>query len=225
MAQDTDKTPPRLSRIILKVAPLTRLDVDATLQGGLEYYGRPTTSVQAEFGYGTPAMQIGGIGPIPWTANTYVAGKQVWRLRVEGRTYIRIPGIHLRGQLPNGGTYVAVEGLYKRVDVAELDTVRSETEHRFVRAPVSRQVVAVHGKVGLQTRLSPKTHSFLGRFLVDLYVGVGVRYIRVIENGPETAMLFQNRALYDRFQNSLYQPGQAYWRPGLTLGFKVGFAL
>ena len=207
---------------MIKFAPLSLLDPDATVLGAVEVWLKPRQSIQAEFGYGADKLRHGGLGPSPWTPNNNLNGKEVWRARFETRYYTS----HF-AKYPYGGTYVAIEGLYKQVNVADLDTLLAgETiDPVFVHAPVTRYVVALHSKVGTQIMLSYNPGSFWSRLFVDLYAGLGVRHINVVSISPETASLFQDKAVYERFGYSAYRPGDAYWTLSISAGLKIGVSL
>lgn len=219
--------------VILKLAPLSRLDPDATYQGAIECSTGPKTSVQLELGYGGPELQVGGSGPSPFSSNHYVEGKEVWRVRAERRFYRQRVGqisVHTRnGRAPVvclSGTYFAFEGLYKQINVARLDTILSRGAIRsFVEAPVVRSAYAVHGKLGIQEPLSGKATSFFSRIVLDVYGGIGIRYERVDPLNDTTRQLFSSQRINDRFTSYTYKIGETSWGPSLSIGFKIGVSL
>lgn len=221
-AQDTAAHGHHPARINLKFAPLALLDPDATVQGAVEVWVKQRQSVQGEFGYGSDQLRRFGFGPSPWTPNKSIAGKEVWRVRLEGRYYTSYFAKH-----PQSGTYIAIEGLYKQVNVTSLDTLLGgETiAPVFVYAPVTRHVFALHSKVGTQVLFSYNPDSVWSRFFIDFYAGLGIRHISVVGKSPETALLFQNPAIYERFGYSEYRPGDALWRLSISLGLKIGVSL
>lgn len=212
----------RQPHVILKVAPLSWMDPDATVQGAVEVRMKPRLSIQAEFGYGADRLRRGGFGPSPWTPNTNLAGKEVWRARLEGRYYTSYSD-----KYPSSGTYVAVEILCKQINVTNLDTLLGgETiDPVFVYAPVTRSVYGLHTKIGTQVLLSYNPYSFWSRWVVDFYVGPGIRYANVVGRSAETDVLFSNPVLYERFRYSAYRPGDARWQFGASVGLKIGVSL
>lgn len=207
----------RPSRVILKFSPLSLLDPDGTVQGAVEVWLKQRQSIQAEFGYGSDRMW-------PWTFNDRLGRKEVWRARLEGRYYTSLFGKH-----PHSGTYVAIEGLYKQVNVAYLDTIianrNSTFDPVFVHAPVTRYVFGLHSKVGTQRLLSYNPSSIWSHVIIDVYAGPGIRHINVVGRSAETALLFQNKRVYERFQYSEYRPGDAFWRLSISAGLKIGVSL
>ena len=75
----------RLPHSIIKIAPFTRLEPDALVQASYERIINQQLSFQAEAGYGWQTIQFGGFGPTPYTPNARLEGKQVGRIRLEGR--------------------------------------------------------------------------------------------------------------------------------------------
>lgn len=221
-AQSTPVSDKRPSRVILKFAPLSLLDPDATVQGAVEVWIKQRYSIQAEFGYGPDGLRFGGMGPSPWTPNNNLNGKEVWRTRLEGRYYPSPFGKNSRS-----GPYIAVEGVYKQVNVAHLDTLLAgETiDPIFVYSPVTRHVFALHGKIGTQFLLGYYSKAILSRLIVDVYAGPGIRYISVSSNGAETTRLFEDKAVYERFAYSEYRPGDSSWRLSISVGLKIGVSL
>jgi hypothetical protein len=212
----------RLPHVNLKVTPLSFIDPDATVQGAVETRLTHRHSIQAEFGYGGDKMRRFGFGPSPWTPNRSVTGKEVWRARLEGRYYITHSSIHLSKRM-----YVAIEGLFKQVNVAYLGTLQAgETiDPVFVYAPVTRHVYGIHNKVGSIYYLGNSPGSIWSHLFIDIYGGFGIRYINVVSKSSETDLLFENKIIYERFDYSAYRPGDTFWRLSISLGLKIGVSL
>jgi len=222
VAQDSTIALRRTARVILKFAPLSLPDPDATVQGAVEAWLKRRHSIQAEFGYGPDRLRLGGFGPSPWTPNNSLNGKEVWRTRLEGRYYPSPFGKNSRS-----GPYIAVEGVYKRVNVAQLDTLLAgeTTDPMFVYSPVTRHVFALHGKIGTQFLLGYYSKAILSRLVVDVYAGPGIRHISVSSKSTETIQLFEDKAIYERFAYSEYRPGDSSWRLSISVGLKIGVSL
>lgn len=212
----------RQSHVLIKLAPLSLLDPDRTVQGAVEYWVKRRRSIQMEAGYGTFAGPAGGFGPSPWAANRIIRQKEVWRGRLEGRYYTSY-----FAKYPGSGTYVAVEGLYKQVNVAYLDTLMGDwsVPPAFVYAPVTRYEYALHSKIGTQVLLNYDASSTGSRVVIDFYVGPGIRYVNVVGRSAETAVLFNNPTIYERFGYSTYRPGDASWQLSISAGLKIGVSL
>jgi hypothetical protein len=80
-------------KLILKLAPLSLIDITPTVQAGIEYLFTSHFGLQQEVGYGN---------------FSYWESKQVFRLRTEARYYLSPQN--------NPGFYLALEGFYKYLD-------------------------------------------------------------------------------------------------------------
>jgi len=228
--QDSTVALRRTPRAIIKFAPLSLLDQDATVQAGLEYRTGVRTSVQGEFGYGRKGLSV-----FESDLRSYLKA-EVWRGRAEVRFYNnryrtnRRQNIGIRSDFPLGN-YWAIEGLYKRINVLKQDNLYSAgaaaqmgsyvligTQQR----PISRYVLGSHLKIGRQFAFyDPYKHLF-SRTLIDIYIGAGVRWFtndvppRVGPNPITTCGCGIGRSL-DNSQSGVL--------PSITAGLKVGFAL
>lgn len=81
LGQDSILVYPHSSRTILKLALLSLLDQDATVQAGLEYRTGRQTAVQVELGYGGK-----NLSPFRSDIKKFVDA-EVWRGRAEIRFY------------------------------------------------------------------------------------------------------------------------------------------
>lgn len=216
-------------RTILKVAPLSLLDQDATVQAGLEYRVGPMTSVQAEVGYGWKGLSL-----FTSDLDKYVRA-EVWRLRGEVRFYRgryrtnRRQGIAVRSDFPLGN-YWAIDGLAKQINVIKQDNLysaeaASQTGSYVVigtqQRPISRYVLGSHLKIGRQFAFYDPQRRVFSRTLLDIYVGAGVRWaINDVPppsfNPTPTCGCGIGRSFTDR---------DSQWAPSITAGMKLGFAL
>ena len=223
MSQDSTIAHRRVHRAVIKFAPLSLLDQDATIQGGLEYRTGIRTSVQAEFGYG-----IKGLSPFDTDLNNFVDA-EVWRGRAEVRFYTgryrtnQRQGIAVLSNFPMGN-YWAIDGLFKRINVTdqEYTSVSDNAPPVYVGLTnTSRYVIGSHLKIGRQFAFYDPLNRLFSRTLVDIYVGAGVRW----------AINDVQRTSQDPFPTCGCGIGRSFdgrdgqWAPSLTAGLKVGFAL
>ena len=207
--QSTHNEPDR--NWVVKVAPLSLLDPDNTIQIGVERLLGRQHAVQAEFGYGWQAINL-------WqnSQNTRYSGREVWRGRVEYRYYFN------RANEPIG-PYVAVEGFYKQVNARESGTtgVGCETGqcqyYQLFTALVSKHVWGGHVKIGRQFSLSPDN-----RLLLDFYTGLGYRRSNVERVGRPSGVYYYGSSGYNLFDAFTPQP---YPVISVAWGFKVGYSL
>jgi hypothetical protein len=191
-------------RYILKMALSALIDLDATVQLGLEFPIGPRTAFQTEFGYGNNKLPIFG------SDYRNMEAGEVWRFRNEFRKYNghyrtnSSRNINIKATPPLGN-YWAVDLLTKQINVID-------------RGRQQRLVLASHIKIGRQFapfRLDKKP----GDLLFDVYLGVGVRYFNVIRQIPQARYSDVFPGVFDRFV-----PGN-YILPSLTAGLKMGFGL
>ena len=240
-AQDSTVALRRPYRAVIKLAPLSLLDQDATVQGGLEYRTGVRTSVQGEFGYGRKGLSLLG------SDLKNFASAEVWRGRAEVRFYTnryrtnRRQGIAIRSTVPLGN-YWAIEGLYKQINIVKLGKVYKAEElpatgssspgsqqapvTQYVissqQIPITRFVVGSHLKIGRQFAFYDPYRHFFSRTLVDIYIGAGVRW--AINEVPPPAGI-------NPFPTCGCGIGRSFTRqegqltPSLTAGLKIGFAL
>lgn len=225
ISQDSTIALRRVHRAIIKFAPLSLLDQDATVQGGLEYRTGVKTAVQGEFGYGRK-----GLSPFNTDLNEFV-NAEVWRGRAEVRFYTgryrtnRRQGIAVRSDF-SLGNYWAVEGFYKQINATgnEYDpqSIFSSAKPKLLGLNrVSRYVLGTHLKIGRQFAFyDPYKHLF-SRTLVDIYIGAGVRWAI---NDVQRHTAAPDYPCGCGFGRSFDAEG-GQWTPSLTAGLKLGFAL
>ena len=228
-AQDSIIALRRPYRAVIKLAPLSLLDQDATVQGGLEYRTGVRTSVQGEFGYGWKGLSL-----IKSDLDKF-ASVNLWRGRAEVRFYTshyrtnRRQGIAIRSDVPLGN-YWAIEGLYKQINLIDQINVysaeASSATGSYVltgsqRVPISRNVFGGHVKIGRQFAFYDPYRRVFSRTLIDMYVGVGVREIRN-QVSPRPFNPFPTCGC--GIGRSLTNEGN-FIAPSITAGLKLGFAL
>jgi hypothetical protein len=166
--------------VVLKVAPLSLIDLDPTVQVAVEIPLRQKWSIQQEVGYGWPKLD--------WL-KTQDAGLQphsTFRARTEIRYYFS-PDLLRNSNVKKGpaGFYLSGEGMYKKL------TAQESAKWELFSGPVltgpvsqtkkgtARHVYGLHAKVGFQGAISAKNP----RLIVDVYVGAGFRLISVRQAG------------------------------------------
>ncbi|MFD2574112.1 hypothetical protein ACFSUS_25980 [Spirosoma soli] len=225
LGQDSTVTLRRVPRSIVKLAPLSLLDQDATVQGGLEYRTGAKTSVQAEFGYGWK-----GLSPFTADLDDYVKA-EVWRTRAEVRFYNgryrtnRRRDIAIKSSFPLGN-YWAIEALSKRINVINQEfkwqDPSSSAKPEYVGSMrISRYVLGTHLKIGRQFAFYDPIHRSFSRTLLDIYLGAGVRWAfnDIADTGtpPHSYCGCGLGRSFTQKENQL--------TPSITAGLKVGFAL
>ncbi len=194
---------------IIKWAPFSILDIDPTIQFGLEYLLKGNWSLQQELGYGHFNHSNYTIdGDNLWN-------KEVWRSRSEVRLYL---GHYKRKPV---GFYTASELLYKRVNFNQEATLGRECEDGMcsyferVRYKVLRDVAGYHIKIGGQGLIEK-------RVAVDFYTGLGFRNIIVKTPGSGADGEWRDgEPLMD-----IYPTRRGNYRLiSMNLGFKVGYLI
>jgi hypothetical protein len=200
--------------VILKLAPLSLLlDPDATIQGAVEVRISRQNSVQAEIGYGHKGLSV-----ITDQKENFVDWS-IWRFRSEWRHYTNHyrtnnrQTIHIRSNFPLGN-YIAIEGFAKQINGTK------EGSFTALSAPVSlesisRFVLGSHVKWGRQIAIPGESTTSLSRVLLDLYIGVGLRY-GITQTTPDERQCGCG-FLPDRFQQG--RSPQLSVAAGLKLGF------
>lgn len=201
-AQDSTISYPH--RHILKLALSALIDLDATVQLGLEFPIGSRTSFQTEFGYGKNKL------PIFNSDYSEMQAGEVWRFRNEFRKYNghyrtnKSRSISIKATPPLGN-YWALDLLTKQINV--IDGGRQQ-----------RLVLASHIKLGRQFALF-HVDKKPDDLLLDVYLGVGVRYFNVIRQIPQARYSDVLPGVADRFV-----PGN-YILPSLTAGLKMGIGI
>ncbi|PRY44320.1 hypothetical protein CLV58_103290 [Spirosoma oryzae] len=196
---------------VLKVAPLSLLDLSSTIQAAVEGVVAPNQSVQLELGYGWQAMN-------PWLAPNQerYSRYEVWRGRAEWRYYWR------GGQAPFG-TYTAIEGLYKRENALEKAVTAVYDEpgpvqyYRQSSLPISKDVFGINVKIGRQFPLLPN-----GRLVFDIYTGLGLRARTILRTDLPNGYQLTRQPIVDIGPFTTYGGASLF---SLSAGFKIGYAL
>lgn len=207
----------RSPRVILKLAPLSLLDPDATIQGGAEIRISQRNAIQAEGGFGQKGMQIVA------DDKKNFSDWSIWRVRSEWRHYTTHyrtntrKNIRIRSPYPLGN-YWAIEGFAKRI-MATRTVVLYDPDPAFSsnQQQIDRLVLGSHVKWGRQIAIPGKSLTDLSRVLLDFYVGIGVRYGAAGVNFLITDCTCG--PFNDRFQETRTV------LPSLAAGVKIGFGL
>ncbi|MDO1447212.1 DUF3575 domain-containing protein [Rhodocytophaga aerolata] len=193
---------------IIKWAPFSAVDIDPTIQFGLEYLLKGNWSLQQELGYGHYTHSKYTInGDDLWN-------KEVWRSRSEVRLY-------LGNSRKPAGVYTAFEVLYKRVNFNQKATLGRECADGMcnyfeeVAYKVLRDVVGYHVKIGGQALLEK-------RIALDFYTGLGFRNIYVKTPGSgDDGQWRDNEILLE-----IYPTRRGNYRLiSMNMGFKMGYLL
>jgi hypothetical protein len=195
---------------IVKWAPLSIIDIDPTMQLGLEYLPGGKWSIQQELGYG----RFGYSGIFSPNGRDML-DKEVWRSRTEARLY-------LSNYRPRAArAYLAFEMLYKKVNYNGDERVGRNCENRNceyeerVEYKLLKDVVGFHFKFGVQVPVS-------NRVALDLYLGIGGRNATVRTTNKELEAIWKEE--HQSFIANPSLPG-SYGLISGNLGFKVGYML
>lgn len=203
-AQDTLRLP-----VIIKWTPSMLLDPDNSLTLGVEIPISRRGSIQQEIGWGHNQFN----------AHSYekeqFPTRQTWRLRSQFRLYI--PSF----SVGRDKFYLAVEYFRKNVlteryqSVGRLCNPTTGTCVYFEEITIrsNRRVNAFHGKAGYVFFLS-------SHFILDLYVGAGIRDLVVTDNSGNNLPNNTNR-LWDWRTT---RPGRYGTMPSISAGFHLGIA-
>lgn len=229
LSQDSTIAFQRVHRTVIKFAPLSLLDQDATVQGSLEYRTGLRTSVQGEFGYGRK-----GLSPFNTDLNEFV-NAEVWRGRAEVRFYTgryrtnRRQGIAVRSDFPLGN-YWAIDGLFKQINVLKQENLYNADLSALVgsrRVPISRYVLGSHLKIGRQFAFYDPYKRIFSRTLIDIYIGAGMRWVMndVPPLAPQPVYACGCVKTLGSGLGRLFSTSDSKLAPSLTAGLKLGFAL
>lgn len=206
---------------ILKLAPLSLIDIDPTVQVAVEIPLRPQWSIQQEVGYGWPSLGLrqGLVTTKP---------KSTFRARTEIRYYFS-PGFRQQTGLQSGpgGFYVAGEALYKQMNHTADSPLPNSLQTPFPlpvvvneRARITRQVYGMHAKIGYQAVVSRSGKT--PQFVVDVYMGVGFRIISIRQTGGPSV----SGKVYDTWDFTRFEPFEGTLRkPSLAGGIKLGWMI
>lgn len=204
-------------RYVLKLDLGALIDFDRTVQVGLEFPIGPQSSWQVMAGYGGMKLQGGDL-------QQFLAA-EVWGFRNEIRFYTgryqtnRAHNINIKSVAPLGN-YWALELLGKQVNVANREYCQFCDLGIYPSSRITNQryITASHFKIGRQFSF-PWADRRLTRTIVDLYLGAGIRYAIVKEQGEH---LFLSERLVG-FRNR-FEPGNRF-APSFVGGVKMGFGL
>jgi len=208
---------------VFKLAPLSLIDLDPTVQVAVEIPLRPKWSIQQEIGYGWPKL---GLFNYQTLANR---AKTTFRARTQIRYYfspaLTRQGTHTKAP---GGFYLAGDLLLKKM-VHKTDRellsptgviVWPNPPKREI-ARLQRNVYGLHANVGYQGVPSRKHPNFL----VDVYVGVGFRIVSVRQtSGP--SVVYSNGSVGEDLRFTRFAPFDGLLRkPSMTAGVKIGWMI
>lgn len=208
-------------RWVLKVAPMALFDLDNTIQVAAERLLVGRHSLQAEFGYGIQALNL-----YSYRREEY-ENFEVWRGRFEWRRYSGRYRLYRNPHFsePPIGRYFAVETFFKQLTVLNnmavgRDCVDGNCAY-FQRGiyPMYRTVWGAHAKIGRQYVLEMPSDN---RFLLDLFIGIGFRYLSPYRfNNSTREDVFRSPDMW--FGNTRIRQGGL--RPSISLGVKLGYVL
>lgn len=219
----------RRTRLIVKIAPLTLVDVDPALQAGLEIRILKRLSIQQEVGYGPRNWQ----GPFPDfkpLGTDFLTGgwerQESWRYRTEIRFY---PNLHflfskIKQRSLLSGVYIAAEYVYKVVGITKATNSASGgiSTSLDYQQDINRSTTAGHLKAGWQVPLSQDKKSPWSHFFLDFYVGGGQRYITIDQTeGP--SVVRSNGSVPEAIRYTRFVPNQKGWLPSAASGIKIGW--
>ncbi len=205
--------------VVLKLAPLSLIDLDPTLQVAVEIPLRPNWSIQQEVGYGWPKLGLFNYQP-----DLAPKSKSTFRARTEIRYYFS-PGYRHQVGLKSGpaGFYMAGEALYKQLNHARSTTQSLTANGVLFPQPttrITRQIYGMHAKIGYQAVVSRAGKT--PQFVVDVYMGVGFRIISVRQTGGAA---LQGRA-FDAWSFTRFEPLDGTLRkPSVSGGVKIGWMI
>ncbi|WP_461053690.1 hypothetical protein [Spirosoma arcticum] len=218
----------RASHVVVKFAPLSLVDIDATVQGAIELPIAAQTTIQLEGGYGWAGLSRS----LPREGG--ITSKQTGRIRAEGRYYL--PRTASFDDVPYpAGVYVAGEFLGKRISAERTQTavfpcLVAPCPTNTERATVNRTVLGGHVKVGYQTGFGRSASAAFdprrkeSRIIFDVYLGVGARHIRVRQTAG-SSIIPTNGNTPEGLRFTRFVPGRNFWARSASGGFKIGFAL
>lgn len=208
---------------VFKLAPLSLLDLDPTVQAAVEIPLKPNWTLQPEVGYGWQQLGL-------FNYQTLSKPKSTIRARTQIRYYFS-PSLTRQGtgtakSIPSG-FYGAGELLFKQMDHKTDRSVSSSTG--VVTQPIvaresiniRRNVYGIHANVGYQGTISRKHPNFV----VDVYMGVGFRIVSVRQTSG-LPVVAANGAVGESFGFSRFVPIDSRLRkPSVTGGVKIGWMI
>jgi hypothetical protein len=208
-----------MPRVILKAAPLTMFELQNTFELGAEVRITRRFSLQGQFGY-APHWLLWRSLPDRYTR------RENWRGRLETRWYT---GLYAdKGFFPTG-PYIALDLLYKQLNAYEVATVGKECQgfgcayYRKGNDPVVRYIGAVNVKVGSQRVIGYRGNTDQPLWLLDGYVGIGVRFGRTDRQASEAGDQYFDPGTPFDFTDPFRQENKASYN--VVAGLKVGYVL
>jgi hypothetical protein len=209
---------------VLKLAPLTLFELQNTLEIGAEVRMHDRMSVQGQFGY-APDWLI-------WQSSlTQYTNRENWRGRFEARWYIG----HSRRMAQPGppsfplGRYIAIDLLYKQLNTINQQTIGHQCAAGncayFEKGSslLTRYIGGLGIKIGGQSVIGHRRATGAPSWLLDAYLGVGVRKGWTQEPAvePDAIRFYRGSGFltFDPFR----APNQ--FSPNALLGIKVGYVL
>ncbi|WP_353720792.1 hypothetical protein [Dyadobacter sp. 676] len=196
--------------VIVKYSPLPMLDLDNTIQFGVEIpLGKGNFALQQDLGYGPPALSS-------WRVEQReIPDKQTFKSRTHLRWYF-VEKRRMRA-------YMGPEVLYKKVAYRENQWIGRDCvggfgpcsffQNQDVR--LDKNVVAGHARIGWQF-ITPS------RLTIDLFTGVGFRHISTASHTPGIPD-WEIRRIYDGWE--YHTPGESDFRPSIVAGVHFGIVL
>jgi hypothetical protein len=208
-----------MPRVILKLAPLTMFELQNTFEVGAEVRLTDWVSVQGQIGYAPNALLWRSL-PDRYTR------RENWRGRLEIRWYT---GRRYRDGFFPIGQYVGLDLLYKQLNAYEATTVGRECQgfgcayYQKINDPVVRYIGAVNLKIGSQRVIGYRGNTQQPLWLLDGYVGFGIRYGTTERTiGPADQLRFESGGGFGTI-DPFRQENRAFYNP--VAGLKVGYVL
>jgi hypothetical protein len=211
-AQEAAKKP-----VLIKFAPLSHIDFDNTIQLGSEQMLNKSWSIQEELGYGNIKMNV-------WGQDYYFENKdkETYRAKLEVRKYKNY------GYGMPIGNYWAIETFFKQVNKIDDVTIGRECSQTWncayqERIEGIRQKLVFGGHIKLGRQFYIKDSGQKTRFVLDFYMGVGLRYINIGNSNydkRENDTIISNNG-FTGFQRNVGSFGAISGAMGLKLGYLV----
>ena len=201
------------SVIILKLTPLALFDLDNTIQAGIEVpLPNPAWTIQQEIGYGHSAFNL-------WHAEREEhPRRETWRSRSQIRYYFR--------KTNQRSAYIAGEYLFKKNSEEKFESVGYEciggrfnqqcAYFKNQEVHLGRFVNAFHLKWGGQFSIGE-------RWLMDIYLGLGIRALNVRYLGLPRNTTSDDQ--FDFFNIRTDIPGRYRPTGSFSMGFHFGYRL
>lgn len=182
-------------KLAFKYSPLTMLEIEPSIDMGLEYKLKNNITMNTFAAYITTFGQ---------TTTMFLDDVEMegFRLRHEIRFY---PDNSIDG----GGFYIAPEAFYKYVERKEIEDIYNYEYmyNELIDYKRKKMVFGTNIKIGYQIQL------FTSPILLDLFTGLGIRYINISTN--EQAVLYGSDSFMERLEGN-------YITPTFNLGARMG---